>query len=264
MDPRWLLRIARRWLPWLLATVLLAGGSAYVVSSLQPRTYEAEATLIVGTSLSGSPGYNELLVSEQLSATYASVATTRPVLVRVIDRLRLTETAEQLQQRMSADAVEDSTLLTITASDADPDQAAALVNALVDELIASSPAGENPLTDIPQSVDEQLAAIRTEIEDAEASIEPLINAATRSATQETDLRRLQERLITLRDTYATLIPFSTSNAPNLLTVVQPAIAAQSPASPRPLLNSMLAAMAGFLVVAAIAFSAEYPGAERSS
>lgn len=264
MDPRWLLRTVGKWLPWLLATVVLAGGAAYAVSSLQPRVYEAEATLIVGTSLSGNPGYNELLVSEQLSSTYATVATTRPVLARVIEALGLPESAEELQQRVEADAVQDSALLTVTASDGDPDRAAALVNAVVDELIASSPAGEDPLTAVPQSVDEQLAAIRTEIEETQAGIAPIASANPRTAAQEAELRRLQDRVITLRDTYATLIPFSTSNSSNLLTVVQPAVAAQTPASPRPVLNSMLAAMAGFLVVAAIAFSVEYPGAGQGA
>ncbi len=263
MDPRWLVRTALKWLPWLLATVVLAGGAAYLVSNLQPRVYEAEATLIVGTSLSGNPGYNELLVSEQLTSTYASVATTRPILAGVIETLRLTETPEELQLRVDADAAEDGTLMTVTASDGDAARAAALVNALVDELIATSPAGESPLTDVPQSVDAQLAAMRTEIEETQAGIAPLATAADRTAAQEAELQRLQDRLIMLRDTYATLIPFSTSNASNLLTVVQPAVAPGSPASPRPLLNAMLAAMAGFLVVAAIAFTVEYPGAVDS-
>ena len=258
MNPRWFVRTSLKWLPWLIGTVVVAAATAYLVSTLQPSVYESEATLIVGTSLSGNPGYNELLVSEQLTATYAMVATTRPILARVAERLQLSETPGELQRRVDAEPVEDGTLLKVTASDGNPQSAAALVNAVVEELIATSPAGEDPLTDVPQAVDEQLADIRAEIDESQAAIEPLASAETRTAAQEAELRRLQDRLITLRDTFATLIPFSTRNASNLLTVVQPAVPVDTPASPRPLLNSMLAAMAGFLVVAAVAFTVEYP------
>ena len=53
MDLRRLLAIARSRLPLLVAGIVLGGGIATVASSLQPRTYEAKTTLIVGQSLSG-------------------------------------------------------------------------------------------------------------------------------------------------------------------------------------------------------------------
>ena len=59
-----------------------AGGPvAFVFSSLLPKTYEAKATLIVGQSLQvANPDINQLLVSQRLSTTYATVATKRPIL----------------------------------------------------------------------------------------------------------------------------------------------------------------------------------------
>ena len=68
---------------------LLAAGVAFVVSSQLPKTYEAKATLIVGQSLSAvNPDYTQILVSQRLSTTYATVATTRPILEAVIAQAR--------------------------------------------------------------------------------------------------------------------------------------------------------------------------------
>ena len=52
VDLRRQLAIVRAWFPLLVASVLLAGGAAFLFSSMQPKVYEAKATLIVGQSLS--------------------------------------------------------------------------------------------------------------------------------------------------------------------------------------------------------------------
>ena len=73
------LSIVRAWIPLLIVCVVLAGIAAFLVSSALPKAYEAKATLIVGQSLSTvNPDYNQLLVSQRLSTTYASIATKRP------------------------------------------------------------------------------------------------------------------------------------------------------------------------------------------
>lgn len=58
----------RSWAWLLIASVLLAGGAAYLVSAALPKVYEGTATLIVGQSLSAAnPNYNDLLTSQRLS-----------------------------------------------------------------------------------------------------------------------------------------------------------------------------------------------------
>ena len=90
----------------------------------------ARATLIVGQSLAGAnPDYNQLLVSQRLSATYATIATIRPNLEAVIEKLDLNTTPEALLSRVDARSAVDSTLITLTAEDANPEQAAAIANA---------------------------------------------------------------------------------------------------------------------------------------
>ena len=97
MELRRQIAIIRAWFPLLVVSVQLAGGAARVVSSVLPKAYRAQATLIVGQSLSvASPDYNQILVSQRLSTTYASVATRRPALESVIRQLGLDVTADDL------------------------------------------------------------------------------------------------------------------------------------------------------------------------
>ncbi|MEI8334882.1 MAG: hypothetical protein WCH74_13680, partial [Chloroflexota bacterium] len=223
-----------------MASVVLATGAAYAVSSQLPKAYEAKAMLIVGQLLSAvNPDYNQILVSQRLSTTYAAVATTRPTLDSVIQRLGLSVSPGQLAQQIRVDAPTDSTLLTITAQDADPSLAAAIANALAEQLIAASPAIQGRQTDLQASIDADLQATRDQIKATQATVETLVGLTNRTAEQDAQLEALDGRLATLRSTVAALLSFSSGNASNLLTVIEPAVAPTTPVSPRLLLNTLL-------------------------
>lgn len=158
------LRIVLARLPLLIGSVVIAAVSAYFFSSIQPKEYEASATLVVGQSLTAvNPDYNQLLVSQRLSSTYATVATTRPVLARVIARLSLDETPEHLAVRVSASAATDGALLTIGARDGVAARAASIANAVAEELITATRSVQGAQTDLNTSVARDLAAIQKDI-----------------------------------------------------------------------------------------------------
>jgi non-specific protein-tyrosine kinase len=248
----------RAWFPLVVVSVLLAAAAAFAVSSVLPKSYEADARLIVGQSLSSvSPDYNQLLVSQQLSATYATVATTRPILQAVIGQLGLGVTPDELLKRVRVDAPLGSTLLTITVQDADPARAAAIANALAQQLIADSPAIQGRQAAFQASIDADVKATQDQMAAMQAQADSLTGLATRTAVQDADLATLEGRLVSLRATYATLLSFASSNSSNVLTVVEPAVAQPQPVSPRPLLNTLLGAILGLLISAAIAFTLEY-------
>lgn len=258
MELRRQLTIIRAWMRLLVVSVVLAGVAAYLISSVQSKVFEAKATLIVGQSLSGiNPDYNQLLVSQRLSTTYASVATTRPILEKVIQKLSLNETPADLTPRVTATAAPDSALLTITARDGDPLRAAAIANSIAAELVSASPAVQGQQADVLNSIGQDLAAIRNDIQTTQSEIDDLTAISDRTTAQEASLERLQARVLSLRSTYATLLSFSSYNVANLLTVVQPAATPDAPVSPRPLLAALLAAVVGFLAAGAIAFIVEY-------
>jgi polysaccharide biosynthesis transport protein len=258
LDLRSQIAVVRAWLPLFVVVVLLSGAAAFVFSNLQQKVYAARATLIVGQSLSAvNPDYNQLLVSQRLSATYASVATTRPNLDAVIKELGLGMTSDDLSRNVQAEAALDSTLLSITAQDTDPSRAAAIANGLAEQLIAASPAIQGRQTDLQKSIDAELKATQDQIAASQARVETLTSLPSRTQQQDTDLQTLNGQLATLRSTYSTLLSYSSGNASNLVSVIEPAVAPTSPVSPRTTLNVLLAAVVGLLVAAAIAATRQY-------
>lgn len=258
MDARRSLTVLRRWLWLLIASVLLAAGAAFLVSSALPKTYEAKVTLIVGQSLqSANPDYSQLLASQRLSQTYADLVTTQPLLSRVIDREGLDVTAEDLRKLVKSDAPRDSTLVSITVTDPDPVRVAAIANTIADELIAASPAISGRDSDVQRFVDDNLKSVQAQIVDTQTETNRLTVLQTRTPDQESRLQVLQARLVTLSQTYATLLQSSSQSGSNLLTVVDPAIAPDQASSPRVLLNTVLAGLVGLLLAIGAAYLIEY-------
>ncbi len=257
MDLRRQLLIIRRWFPVFVAGVLFAAGGALVLSLQLARTYEAKATLIVGQSLSATnPDYTQLLVSQRLSTTYAAVATTRPVLEAVINALGLGVSTDELAKRVRAVAPSDSTLLTITAQDTDPSTAAAVANAIADQLIAASSTIQGGQPDIEATIDAQLKATQEQIDSAQAEVERITALSSPDAVSAATLQALEGRLTTLRSTYVSLLAWSAGGA-SRMSVIEPAVAPVSPVSPNVLLNTVVAAALGLLLAAGVVFVAEY-------
>jgi polysaccharide biosynthesis transport protein len=258
LDLRHELAILRARLPLILAVVVIAAGASFGFSSLQPKVYQADATLVVGQSLSSvSPDYTALLASQSLSTTYATVATTRPLLQNVIESLGLPGTTDDLARRVSASAAIGSTILSITAEDGDPAHAAAIANALADQLIAASPAVQGRQTGVQKFVDADLQATQAQIQAAQTEANTLGALTTRTPVQGARLATLQAELTSLQGSYATLLGFSSSGSANLLSIIQPAVAPTGPISPRPLLNVLLAIVLSLMLVAAAVFLFAY-------
>jgi len=250
--------ILRRWMPLLVLAAVMSGLTGLAVSSMQPKTYEAKATLIVGQSLSTlNPDYSALLVSQRLSTTYATIATTRPILQVVIDSLGLDETPDGLLRRVEADAPLDSTLLTIAARDPDAERAAAIANFIAAQLIDESGAVEGRQAELQAALDADLAATRREIIRAETEAAQLLAIGERTDTQEARLRAVEDRLPALRSTYATLLSYAPTSTANLLSVVEPASAPTDAIAPQVLLSGLLAAVLGLLVAAGLVAVREY-------
>lgn len=258
MDARRSLAIFRRWLWLLVASALLAGGAAFLVSNALTKMYEAKVVLIVGQSLqSVSPDYNQLLASQRLSQTYADLATTGSLLAQVIDIEGLDLSVTKLREQVKANAPRDSTLVDITVTNPDPARVAAIANTFAAQLIAASPAVAGRNSAVQQFVDRDLGSVQTQIEATQTEVERLVGLQVRTQAEEDQLQSLQGRLVTLRSTYATLLQYSSTSGSNLLTVVDPATAPSSPSSPRVLLNTALAVLVGLLLAIGAAYLIEY-------
>jgi succinoglycan biosynthesis transport protein ExoP len=258
MDLRRQLAILRAWLWLFIVSVLLAGSAAFLVSGAMPKIYGAQSTLIVGQSLtSANPDYNQLLAAQRLSQTYASVVTTRPLAQRVIDKLGLHLSPDQLLTEVKADAPANSALIYINVSDIDPAKAAEIANSFADELIAESPAIQGKQADLQKAIQANIDSTQSDITQTQSQIDQLTANSYRTAVQDQDLQNLETRLVSLRATYAALLPNLDANSSNLVTIVEPAIAPTGPSSPKTMLNMILAAVLGLLAAVGIAFLVEY-------
>jgi succinoglycan biosynthesis transport protein ExoP len=257
MDLRRQGQLVRTWLWLLIAGVLLAGGSAYLVSISLPKVYEAQATLLVGESSSSSGiNINDLLASQRISQTYANLATTGPILQQVIADAGLTTTPEEFRKLVTATAARDSTLVTVNVKDGNPQQAADLANAIADQMIAASGTVYGRNGQVQDFIAGQVAATQAQIEETQAEIDRLTGLPSRTATQDQQLATLKSQAANLRQSYAALVGLAGSAA-NAITVVDPATPPALPSSPRVLLNTLIAAIVGLLIALGIAFALEY-------
>ena len=245
-----------KWL--ILAAAVLAGGLSYYVTSLQPKTYEATATAIVGQSLNAvGLDINALEASQRLSATYATIATTRPLLDRVIAKEGLNTTADLLAQHVFAEAPLNSSLINVTVSDTSPDRAALIANDIVDELVSASPAIQGRESGTQKFIDDEFTATQQEITGVRAQIDALAAEPSAGLADDARLQQLRNNLASLLSSYSNLLSYSSSTAANGLSVIQPAIPPIDSAGPRILVNTLLGLMAGLIAVIAFVFIRDY-------
>lgn len=132
LDLHEILYILRRRLWLLVALPLVAALTAWVVSTfVVAPTYQASTTLwVIQEGGAGQISYNDLLLNRNLTKTYAEVARSRTVLQQVIDRLGMDLTVDELAEKLTASAVRDTEIISLTVKDGDPDRAAQIANAV--------------------------------------------------------------------------------------------------------------------------------------
>ncbi|WP_420176037.1 YveK family protein [Luteococcus sp. OSA5] len=113
-----------------LAVVLVSVLAALGYSAARKTTYESTATLYVAldrvqsvTDLAQGAGY----VRDQMKS-YESVVVSPQVTQPVVDTLKLTESTDELASRIKASTTTDSTVMEITCSAEDPQQASDICN----------------------------------------------------------------------------------------------------------------------------------------
>jgi len=91
------LAVVRRRLPIVLLVTILSVVAATTASLVLPKTFESQATLLIGNIAgSSTPSVDQAEVAQRVSVTYANVATQRATLQRVIDKLRLDTDPDEL------------------------------------------------------------------------------------------------------------------------------------------------------------------------
>lgn len=140
------IRILRK--NWVIIVVAITAGIGLSAAFSFTRTplYESSSTLFVQSQAGAT--ITELQqgtrFTESRMATYASIATKPIVLEPVIEELGLDVSPRELAENVTATTPSNETLITVTAVDPDPDQAAVISNAVADSLTEAVETIETP------------------------------------------------------------------------------------------------------------------------
>ena len=133
--------IRRRW--WVLAITALVGiFFGNLVSTHEVREYTATTRLFVaatGGGNSSSEAYSGGQFSEQRVQSYAQMISGQQLTRRVVDRLHLPLSADELSSKVHAAIVPRTVLLDLSATDPSPERATEIANTLADESSSSTP-----------------------------------------------------------------------------------------------------------------------------
>lgn len=156
------LSVVRRRGQFLVLFVVIVVGAVAVWAGLTPPLYRTTATLYFATQAdeTGSQLSEVVLYPETLIRSYAQVATQPLVLNAVIAELGLAENADLLARSVTADSPLGTVIIEITVADPLPARAAAIANAVAEQLAAAagSTTGDSALADASIAVSTIAAA----------------------------------------------------------------------------------------------------------
>ena len=133
------LSVLRRRIVPLLLCIVAGVGTGYQLGHGPAKSYQAVSRALVTLPLSSettnsSTPLNGLQFSSNLVPTYAAIATSRSVVLKVKTALHLDVSVENLQGRVAATVQPDTLIINIQASDTDPVRAASIADATTNAL----------------------------------------------------------------------------------------------------------------------------------
>ena len=250
--------LRRRWLVIVLTTVLVVA-VAMAFTLTQTPIYQGETEIAVEPVRQGADAsLEDLILGDSVVATEQRVITSRPVTERVIEQLGLQDTPpSELVEKVSTSLVTDTRVITIRATDPDPQFAADLANAYAQAYLAHRrETAISELTAARVSLDEQIQDLQEQIaqvdeqlesgeptEDATAADDNALQAQRDSLVQQ--LTQVQSQLSTLGVGDRAIRGGGE--------ILVPAEVSQSPVSPKPVRTGVLAVVLGLMLGVGLAF-----------
>ncbi|MCX6028928.1 MAG: polysaccharide biosynthesis tyrosine autokinase [Chloroflexi bacterium] len=256
MELRQYAQLVRKWLWLIVVCTLAAGGAAYFISKNSTPIYQASATLLVSqaSNPTNATGYAEVLTSERLARTYASLLTGWPVLEATASQLGVRP--EVLRGVVTVTPVRDTQLLTVKVEGPDARLAAEIANTLPSVFI-----GQNQ-KQLMSRVSESKASLEREITSVEDDI-ARTQTTLQTASDDAQKIRLETSLAQYRSTYSNLvasyqqIKLAEAQATDNIVMAEPAQVPRSSIRPRIATNTLLAMVIGALLAVSVAFLIEY-------
>lgn len=264
ITPQELIRLLRPVLRWwwiILIAVPLSSGVAFFVSRSETRYYVARATLMIGNTLeSQRPDPIQLQLGSSLGRFYGELAKRERILQPVQEKLNLPFSWDVIANYMlRTSVVPSANLLEIYVTDSNPVRAAAIANAIADQLIAYSPTSPDKVAAEQMTIEQQLRESEARLNDLRARIEEttfrrqqVVSASDLAEINQT-LMQLEASLSKEQETYNRLLSFKNSSVVNVLTPFEPAEPPAAPLPSRRNLTVLFAGLGGFLIAVAAAY-----------
>ncbi len=265
MELRHYINIVWKWAWLLVLSVAIAAGSSYYASKAATPLYRTKTTMMIGSVIDDpNPNTSQIYTSQQLAYTYIQLARREPVLKGAIDSLGLQMNWGALAGQVSASSVPQTQLLEITVVDSDPYRAKVLADAIAQQLILQSPAGNQETSQDQQIFAQaQLDDLKLKIENAQTELTQLNQEldAANSARQIQDLQSqislLENKVSSWQLTYSQLLTSLKGGTSNVVSVVEKASVPGTPFSPNTRMNVLVAAAIGAVLAIGGAFLIEY-------
>lgn len=257
MELREYVGLLRKWLWLVILCIVIAGAATYFISKRTTPIYEASATLRVNQANSNpavNTAYADVLTSERLARTYASLLTARPVLEETARRVGIEP--KSLATAVTVTTVRDTLLLQVKVEGPNPTLIADVANVL-------------PQVFIDKDREQQLGQVSRYRDTLQTELDATLADLTRAtdelakATDSTEKTRLEASVAQYRTTYSSLLAnaqqarLAEAQATNNIVVAEPAAVPEVPVRPRTLTNTLLAAVIGALLAIGAAFLIEY-------
>ena len=267
MDSRIIRQYLKTIMHWwwlLVVSVVIPVLVSYYFASQQTNLYQAKATIMVGSGLENpDPEAWQMSLSRSLAAAYAELLRQGPVLEAVIERLGLERTPGALSAQIGTGIYSGAQLLEIQVTDANPEAAALIANALAEDLIRRSPASRGNDPEQQEFIRLQLEELQTKIEDVGGQIDSL-TASLFELTSAAEIQEVQNRIAALEEvkslyqsTYGELLAVYRAESPNVLSLFEPAVTPQWPMPSKTRLIVAVAGAAGFGLALGAIFVMEY-------
>ncbi len=261
------IRLFRKWFWLLFLGAFLAGGAAFLIRSRQPDQYTASVTIQVGSSLeTPNPQLGELNTGAQLARTYAVLAKSVSVLERAVEAREFPFSVDELSRSLSAEVIENTSLLRLTVTYTDPVLAAEMANEVANQLILNSPSNLTPEQQAQIDLaNQEIAQLTAELQQARDELAD-IDQEIREEQNPDVLADLRQQRNTIADRIvsisANIAQYSDTIAglqrrTNSLTVVEEARIPTSPTGSNIISTTLLGAIVGGALAAGIALLIEY-------
>lgn len=253
---------------WLIVLITAAATTAsYIVSSRQPRVYQATTTVIVGQSIQvNDPTTQDIDTSRRLAQTYALIIRRQPIMRAVVDSLNLDKSWRELRSQTTVYLVPSTQLIEISVEGSSPRDARIIADEIARQFILYTPTldSDSQSDETRTFVEDRMARLKEKILARQAEVDrkeiAYINAGLESERQaiQNEISRLESIIGTWESNYSRLLAVTLNEEDsNYVAVIEPAQAGNSPVRPDIRTNTVLASAVGVLLALVVVFLLEY-------